>query len=88
MIRDNVVSSIRLSTCAVYRMAVKHEHAIPEGAQKGDRITVPSMDVKATAFLVEEGLLLTNRHVVQMIAEEHQQEWESRSLVRSVHLSK
>lgn len=73
MIQINVVSSIRLSTCAVHRMAVKHEHAFPEGVQKGDRITVPSMDVKATAFLVEDGLLLTNRHVVQLIAEEHQQ---------------
>ncbi len=73
MISTKVIRSIRLSTCAVHRMAVKHENAFPAGVQMGNKVVVPQMDVRATAFLVEDGLLLTNRHVVRLIAAEHQQ---------------
>lgn len=73
MISTNVIKEIRLSTCAVVRMGVKHESAFPATVQEGDKVVVPPTDVKATAFLVEKNLLLTNRHVVQLIAEEHQQ---------------
>lgn len=70
MISTEVISKIRLSTCAVLRMPVRHEEAL-RSVKPEDKVPPPAMDVAATAFLIRENLLLTNRHVVVKIAEEH-----------------
>ncbi|MEX2557652.1 MAG: serine protease [Actinomycetota bacterium] len=71
MVDPEVVKRIRISTCAVHRLAVKHEDTfggLPEGA-KVNRIS----GVRATAFLVRPKVLVTNRHVIEEIAAEHLQ---------------
>lgn len=70
MILPEVIKKIRLSTCAVHRMAVKHEEAFA-GVEHGDKVMRPDSEVVATAFLVGDGMLLTNRHVVKLLEEDH-----------------
>jgi hypothetical protein len=66
MIPIGVIRKLRLATCAVHRLDVKHEDVIARGGPIG-RLA----EVRATAFLVRESVLLTNRHVVELVAEEH-----------------
>lgn len=71
MIPIEVVRKIRLATCAVHRLNVKHEEAFA-GIGPGDQVSRVT-SVRATAFLVRDTVLLTNRHVVEQIAAEHLQ---------------
>jgi S1-C subfamily serine protease len=71
MIPIRVVRKIRLATCAVHRFDVKHEEAFA-GIGPGDQVNRVT-SVRATAFLVRDTVLLTNRHVVEQIAAEHLQ---------------
>ena len=69
MIQPDVIRRVRLATCGVHRLDATHEEQF-RGVSAGDavdRIT----SVKATAFLVRDSVLLTNRHVVELIAREH-----------------
>jgi len=65
MINLNVIRQIRNSTCAIIYMPIKHEDS---GLKPGDtgygRI---DNKVFATGFLIDEGLILTNRHVIRGI---------------------
>ena len=70
MISPQIIKQMRLSTCAVIRMPVKHENIISK-FKSGDKTKRLDNEVFATAFLVQNGLLLTNRHVVQLITDEH-----------------
>jgi len=69
MIPTDVIRKIRLATCAVHRLNVKHEEAFA-GMEPGARVARVT-SVRATAFLVRDAILLTNRHVVELIAKEH-----------------
>jgi V8-like Glu-specific endopeptidase len=52
-------------------MEERHEE-LSAGLTQGSKVPRPKSKVSATGFLVRHNLVLTNRHVVQLIADEHQ----------------
>jgi S1-C subfamily serine protease len=70
MIRSDIVSKIRVSTCGVVRMEQRHEDLLT-GKAPGERVPRPNAEVVGTGFLVRENLVLTNRHVIELISSDH-----------------
>jgi S1-C subfamily serine protease len=71
MIPIDVIRRVRLATCAVHRFDQKFTDIVA-GKAVGDPVHRMT-SVRATAFLVRDTVLLTNRHVVLEIAREHVQ---------------
>lgn len=73
MILPDVINKIKLSTCAISHAPIKHEQLFlgnDPGSILKEHYTKVT-DVVATAFIIQDGLLLTNRHVVDCIVEDH-----------------
>lgn len=71
MISQAVVNRIRISTCAVLRMEERHEQLLA-GKVPGSKMPRPKFKVVGTGFLVRNNLVLTNRHVVELIVADGQ----------------
>ena len=69
MIPQDVIKKMKLSTCSVLFMPLKHEEV--KGLELGKTIPFPETQVIATGFLVRDNIILTNRHVVKAISEYH-----------------
>lgn len=70
MITQAVGNRIRVSTCAVLRMEERHEQWLAS-VTPGSKVPRPKFEVLGTGFLVRDNLVLTNRHVVELIATDH-----------------
>lgn len=71
MIDLEIVNRLKRGTCAILRMPVPHDVALPD-AKEGDKVEPPETHVVATGFLVQDQFVLTNRHVIERIATERQ----------------
>ena len=69
MIPIEVIRRIKLSTCSVIYMPIKHEVALSAKTQGDNEVPYETI-VIATGYLVRDNLLLTNRHVIEQIFED------------------
>ncbi|MCH8184372.1 MAG: trypsin-like serine protease, partial [Proteobacteria bacterium] len=72
MIHKKIVEKMALSVCAIERMDMTLADLRTLAASKGDKISASDLEqeVLGTGFIVKEGWVLTNRHVVDaMIAD-------------------
>ncbi|MDP8218797.1 MAG: serine protease [Candidatus Theseobacter exili] len=65
VIPEDVIKKMKLSTCSVLFMPVKHEEI--KGLELRKTIPFPETRVIGTGFLVRDNIILTNRHVVEVI---------------------
>lgn len=69
VIPEDVIKKMKLSTCSVLFMPVKHEEI--KGLELGKTIPLPETRVIGTGFLVRDNIVLTNKHVVEKISQYH-----------------
>jgi S1-C subfamily serine protease len=70
MIRREIVQKVLVSTCGVVRLDQKHEESFA-GNVVGGKVAKPSSTLTGTGFLVRKNIVLTNRHVIEEIAQWH-----------------
>src|SRR5687768_5705804 len=70
MIQPEVVKRLRTSTCAIVHMPVRHEEALARPTPD-TKVMLPDTRVIGTGFLVQDNLVLTNRHVVEVVGKDH-----------------
>jgi trypsin-like peptidase len=70
VLQPEVVKRLYSSTCAVLHMPIRHEEALAS-AVPDTKISLPETKVVGTGFLVRPDLVLTNRHIVKLIAADH-----------------